>query len=77
MRGDGVVPLRRLERGGHGVVHGAGQRILLVGAQEAHHLHPALDLDLDVLGHVSPCSCTLRGRPPTGADHDSAVCHLG
>ena len=40
--GDGVVLLGGVERLRHGVVHRAGEGVLLVGAREADDLHAVL-----------------------------------
>jgi hypothetical protein len=52
VRGDVLALLGGIERCRHGLVHGPRQRVLLVGAHEPDHLHPALDLDLHVPCHA-------------------------
>src|SRR5438132_9544748 len=82
---DRVALLGAVERCRHGVVHGAGEGVLLVGPQNADDLHAVVDLDLDLLGHVvsslawlaighfSSTSPTLHPMPSRGTSAEKPV----
>jgi hypothetical protein len=52
VRDDAVILVATVERGRHGVVHGTGEGVLLVGSREADHLDLVGNRNVDVaLGH--------------------------
>ena len=54
MHADGRIGIAHGECGGHHLIHGAGERVLLVRPVHADHLDRAAALDDDVLRHVCP-----------------------
>ena len=72
MDGDVVVGIGSFQRRCHRLVHGARERILLVGAVDADNLHAAVTGHLDFAGHDSPLVASRTPKPhPANASGSS------